>query len=154
MSIEQLEAEADNTQSALDALKEEQFQLPKRLQEAAKVGDGAKLLELRRRLDELPTLISAATFTALTAEIAVLEAYGEQGAPIVAAHRVEVAEAQAKVKAAEAALVVVMRKANGFDGRQRMNRARLSELRRKVEDMAGELGQKPGKVVRSMIHAS
>lgn len=152
MSIEQLETEADNAASALDALTEELRTIGKKIQLAGKAGDGAKLLELRQRYDALPTLISAATFTALNTEIAVLDAYGEQGAPQTAADRLEVAQAQQTVKDAQQALLVVSQRAGRHDTRMRMNRERRGQLQRRLEDLAGELSQKPGKIVRSLLH--
>ncbi len=154
MSIEQLESEADNAASALDALTEELRTIGKKIQEAGRAGDGEKLLELRQRYDALPTLISAATFSALSSEIAVLDAYGEQGAPQTQADRLAVAAAQQTVADAQKALLVVSQAAGRRDTRLRMLREKRGQLQRRLEDLTAELGQKPGRQVRSLIHAS
>lgn len=155
MDIETLERQLADAEAALSVLKQEQAGLPAKLQAAAATGDGAALLALRRRLDDLPAHVYGAQIGTWRAEMALLDTEHEATKPELAAAANAVREAAKLVEAAQRDLQAAQIAAGKLSAMIADNRSRFHQLRRNVEDLTHQqTAAGIGPIVRSRPHAA
>lgn len=138
---------------ALNALLVEQDIYPAQRADAVRAGDGKRIIDIERRHDDLPALITAARVALLHAQIARLEEeVSETQAELQPLAEANEAAREALKAAKETQETAFRRWANVREHLQGAQ-ADLADRRRALAGLIGEASVNRGPLVRSMPHA-